>query len=190
VGSARLSVGSHHTKRFIVAINDAGEETERDLRASDLTWRPLARVQGHTRRGLVEGLGQDWTSPEGGSPLTKQPGEAGAPRSVSLSLLVEQGLFSQPDPDAQFQPHLPAYPVGSLRAPGPSACLVTVSALLRASDAPQEPCPRFTHAVHEGCAFSRAKKPLIQRPLGRLEPTPSLQSRAEEVRRHIPLVST
>src|SRR5262245_11839637 len=54
VGSARLYVCSHHTKRFIVAIKYEDEATYRYLMASDLTWRTLDMVQGHTLRWLVE----------------------------------------------------------------------------------------------------------------------------------------
>ncbi len=54
VGSARLYVCSHKTKRFIVAIKYGDEETYRSLIASDLSWRTLDIVQGHTLRWLVE----------------------------------------------------------------------------------------------------------------------------------------
>jgi hypothetical protein len=54
VGSARLYVCSHRTKRFIVAIKYAEEESYRSLIASDLSWRTLDIVQGHTLRWLVE----------------------------------------------------------------------------------------------------------------------------------------
>jgi hypothetical protein len=54
VGSARLYVCSHRTKRLIVAIKYKGEETYRYLMASHLTWRTLDIVQGHTLRWLVE----------------------------------------------------------------------------------------------------------------------------------------
>ena len=54
VGSARLYVCSHQTKRFIVAIKYAEEETYRYLIASDLSWRTLDIVQGHSLRWLVE----------------------------------------------------------------------------------------------------------------------------------------
>jgi hypothetical protein len=54
VGSARLYGCAHKTKRFIVAIKYAKEETYRSLLASDLSWRTLAIVQGHTLRWLVE----------------------------------------------------------------------------------------------------------------------------------------
>src|SRR5215471_9724452 len=54
VGSARLYVCAHKTKRFIVAIKYEAEETYRYLIASDLSWRTLDIVQGHTLRWLVE----------------------------------------------------------------------------------------------------------------------------------------
>jgi hypothetical protein len=41
MGSARLYVCAHKTKRFIVAIKYAEEETSRYLIASDLSWRTL-----------------------------------------------------------------------------------------------------------------------------------------------------
>ena len=54
VSSARLYVCAHHTKRFIVAIKYAEEETYRYVIASDLSWRTLDIVQGHSLRWLVE----------------------------------------------------------------------------------------------------------------------------------------
>jgi hypothetical protein len=190
VGSARLYVCAHHTKRFLVAIKDEDEEADRYLMASDLTWRTLDIVQGHTLRWLVEVFVQDWKSPEGWSQLTKQPGEEGARRSVILSLLVDQGLFYHPDQHAQFTRNLPAYTVGSLRAHVPVECLVNVIETLMSSDAPQDQRLRFTHALHEVFAFSRSTKHMIQRQWGRLEPTPSLRYRADEVMRNIPGLST
>src|SRR5262245_46423556 len=93
VGSARLYVCAHRTKRFIVAIQYAEEESYRYLIASDLSWRTLDIVQGHTLRWLVEVFIQDWKSYEGWSQLTKQPGEEGARHSVMLSILVVVSLF-------------------------------------------------------------------------------------------------
>jgi hypothetical protein len=126
--------------------------------ASDLTWRTRDRVQGHTRRGLVEVLVQDWKSPEGGSQLTQQPGEEGARRRVLRSRRVDQGLCSPPDHHAQCKRHRPAYTVGSLRAHGHVEGLVHVIDTRLSSDAPQEPRLRFTPAGHEVCACSRSKK--------------------------------
>src|SRR5215211_2848884 len=113
VRSARLYVCSHKTKRFIVALKYDEEETYRYLMASDLTWRTLDIVQGHSLRWLVEVFVQDWKGHEGWAQLTKQPGEEGAHRSVNLSLLVDHALFIHPDQEAQLKNNLPAYTVGA-----------------------------------------------------------------------------
>jgi len=190
VGSARLYVCSHKTKRFIVAIKYEEEETYRYLIASDLSWRTLDIVQGHTLRWLVEVFIQDWKSHEGWSQLTKQPGNEGARQSVILSLLVDHTLFMHPDQQRQLKNNLPAYTVGSLRANVQVECLVDVIDDLMSSDDPQAQLKRFTNALHEVFAFGRSKKHMIQRQLGRLEPTPSLKDRAHEVMRTTPVMST
>ena len=126
VGSARIYVCAHNTKRFIIALKYEGEEAYRYLMATDLTWRTLDIVQAHTLRWLVEVFVQDWKSYEGWSQLTKQPGDEGARRSVLLSLLVDHSLFFHPDQHAQLKNNLPAYTVGSLRANVQVECLVDV----------------------------------------------------------------
>jgi hypothetical protein len=146
IGSARLYVCAHQTKRFVVALKYEGEDAYRSLSASDLTWRTLDIVQGQTLRWLVEVFSQDWQSYAGWSQLTKQPGVEGARHSVILSLLVEHALFVQPDQHAQLTHHLPAYTVGSLRAHVQVECLVDVVERLVSSEAPQEQLHRFTHA--------------------------------------------
>jgi hypothetical protein len=190
VGRARWYVCSHHTTRVIVAINYHDEESYRSLLASDLSGRTRDMVQGHTRRWLVEVLMQDWKSSAGWSPLTQQPGDEGARHSVILSLLVDQSLFVHPDHQAQLQNNLPAYTVGSLRANVPVECLVDVIDDLVSSDNPQDQLKHFTQALHEVFAFGHSKKHMIQRQLGRLEPTPFLKYRADEVMRNMPVLST
>jgi len=190
VGSARLYVCSHHTKRFIVAIKYTKEETPRYLIASDLSWRTLDVVQGHTLRWLVEVFIEDWKSHEGWAQLTKQPGAEGARRRVILRLLVDHSLFVHPDQQPQLKNNLPAYTVGSLRAHVHVECLVDVIDELVSSDDPQDKLKRFTKALHEVFVFGRSTKHMIQRPLGRLEPTPALKYRAHEVMRNMPVMST
>jgi hypothetical protein len=190
VGSARLYVCSHKTKRFIVALKYEGEDSYRYLIASDLTWRTIDIVQAHTLRWLVEVFIQDWKSHEGWNQLTKQPGIEGARRGVILSLLVDHGLFLHPDQHAQLTNHRPAYTVGSLRANVQAECLVDVIHTVVSSNDPQGQLQHFTQALHEVFAYGRSKKHLIQRQLGRLEPTPSLKYRADEVMRNIPVMST
>ena len=189
IGSARLYVCAHKTKRFVVALKYEGEDAYRYLIASDLTWRTLDIVQGQTLRWLVEVFIQDWKSYEGWSQLTKQPGVEGARYSVILSLLVDHALFVHPDQHAQLTHNLPAYTVGSLRAHVQVECLVDVVERLVSSEAPQEQLHRLTHALHQMFAFGRSKKHMIQRQLGRLEPTTSLKYRADEVTRNIPALS-
>jgi hypothetical protein len=113
VGSARVSVCSHHTKRLVVAIKYyEDEETSRSLSASDLRWRTLDVVQGHSLRWRVEVCMQDWQSYEGWAQVPKQPGDEGARHRVRLSLLVDQALCLHPDQHAQLTNNLPAYTVG------------------------------------------------------------------------------
>jgi hypothetical protein len=190
VSSARLYVCSHQTKRFIVAIKYEEEEPYRYLIASDLSWRTLDIVQGHSLRWLVEVFIQDWKSYEGWSQLTKQPGEEGARHSVILSLLVDHSLLVHPDQQHQLKNNLPAYTVGSLRAHVQVECLVDVIEALVSSDHPQDKRQRFTQALHEVFAPGRSTKHMSQRQLGRLEPTPSLKDRAHEVMRNVPVMST
>jgi hypothetical protein len=190
VGSAQLYVCSHQTKRFIVAIKYTEEETPRYLIASDLSWRTLDVVQGHMLRWLVEVFIEDWKSHEGWAQLTKQPGAEGARHSVILSLLVDHSLFVHPDQQHQLKNNLPAYTVGSLRAHVQVECLVDVIDELVSSDDPQDTLKRFTKALHEVFVFGRSTKHMIQRQLGRLEPTPALKYRAHEVMRNMPVMST
>jgi hypothetical protein len=190
VSSARLYVCSHKTKRFIVALKYEEEDSYRYLIASDLSWRTLDMVQGHSLRWLVEVFIQDWKLHEGWSQLTKQPGEEGARQSVILSLRVDHSLFVHPDQQAQLKNNLPAYTVGRLRANVQVTCLVEVIEDLVSSDDPQDHLKRFTQALHEVFAFGQSKKHMIQRQLGRLEPTPALKYRANEVMRNVPVMST
>ena len=190
IGSARLYVCSHKTKRFVVALKYEDEETYRYLIASDLSWRTLDIVQGHSLRWLVEVFVQDWKGHEGWSQLTKQPGEEGACHSVILSLLVDHSLFMHPDQQAQLQNNRSAYTVGSLRAHVQAECLIDVIDGLVSADHPQDQLQRLTKALHEVFALGQSTKHMIQRQLGRLKPTPALKYRAYEAMRNIPLMST
>jgi hypothetical protein len=149
VGSARFYVSAHHTKRFIMALKCAGEDTYRYLMAADLSWRTLDMVHAHTLRWLVAVVVQDWKTHEGWGRLTTQLGEEGSHRSVILSLLVDPGLFLHPDQHAQLKNNLPAYTVGSLRAQVQGECLVTRIQGLIASDDPQAQLAHFTRVLQE-----------------------------------------
>ena len=122
--------------------------------------------------------------------MTTPPGEEGARPRVILRLLVAQRLCRPPAHQDQRTPPLPAYTGGSLRATVHVECLVEVIDDLVSSDHPQEKLKRLTQALHEVFALGRSKKHMTQRQLGRLEPTPGLKSRAEEVMRNMPVLST
>jgi hypothetical protein len=187
--SARLARCAHTTKRLLMVLKYAGEARERDRIASDLTWRPLAMVQAHPWRGLVEGFRQAWKAPEGWRQRTKQPGKAGARQGVILSLLVDHGLVLHPDPHAQLQNNRPASTVGSLRDKVQVDCLVPRLDEVVSSEDPQRHLHRFTRAFDEVFPFGRATPPLSPHPRGRLAPTPSLKYRADQVMRNRPLLS-
>jgi hypothetical protein len=190
VGSARWYVSAHRTKRFIMALKYEGEDPYRYLMASDRSWRTLEMVQAHPLRWLVEVFVPDWKADEGWGTLTKQPGEEGSRRSVSLSLLVDHCRFLPPDQHAQLKDNLPAHTVGSLRAQVRGECLVTVIQELVAAEDPHAQLPRFTHTLHDVFAFAHSTKHVAPRQLGRLESTPSLKYRADDVMQRLPVVST
>ncbi len=54
IGSARLHVGSHGKKRFVIALKYEGEKEYRYLVATDLSWRTLDIIQAYTLRWLIE----------------------------------------------------------------------------------------------------------------------------------------
>jgi hypothetical protein len=163
VGSARLYVCSHKTKRFIVALKYDSEDTYGYVIASGLSGRTLDIVQAHTLRWLVEVFIQDWKSHEGWNQLTKQPGKEGARRGVILSLLVDHALFLPPDQHARLTNHLPAYTVGSLRANVQVECLLDVIGTVVSCDDPKGQLQRFTQALHDVFAYGQSQKHLIQR---------------------------
>jgi len=107
VGSARLTVGAHGKKRFVIALKYEGEKEYRYQIATDLTWRTLDIVQAYTFRWLIEVFFSDWKTYEGWGALTKQPGEEGSSRSLILSLLVDHCLLVHPHQLAQVESKQP-----------------------------------------------------------------------------------
>jgi hypothetical protein len=83
VGSARLMVKAHGTKRFIIAVKNEDEAEYRYLVATDLTWRTLDILRCYTLRWLVEVFFADWKLYEGWAGMAKQPDEEGSFRGVT-----------------------------------------------------------------------------------------------------------
>jgi hypothetical protein len=176
---ARLDVDAPHKKRCGVALQDERETEERESVAADLSWRTLAMVQGSTLRWLVEVFLEDWKSSAGWGQLTTQPDAEGASRSLILSLRLEHCLRCHPHQRARLEHTRPACTVGSLQAQARADLLWALIRELLFADNPQEPFNRLSHALEEGFQLAPSQTPMTNRNLGRLEPTPALQYRAE-----------
>jgi len=179
VGSARLHVHAHGRKRFVIALKYEGEDEYRYIIASDLSWRTLDIVEAYTLRWLVEVFFQDWKANEGWGQLTKQIGEEGSNRSLILSLLVDHSLFFHPVQLARIENKLPAYTVGSLTAKVKVEGLLAAFEQIILSEAPVERFKEFAKSLEDNViALNPSSKHMVNRKLGRFEPSPSLKHRS------------
>ena len=183
VGSARLYVCAHKTKRFVLALKYEGEEESRYLVATDLSWRTLDIVQAYTVRWLVEVFFQDWKSYEGWGQLTKQPDEEGSRYSLILSLLCDHCLLLHPEQLARLEGKLPACTVGSLCEVVKLESLMQCLWEVVSSKNPQDDFKKLAEQATVVFSPNSSAKHMVGRDLGRLEPTPSLEYRAEVVMR-------
>ncbi len=163
---------------FVIALKYQGEEQYRYLVATDLTWRTLDIVQAYTFRWLVEVFIVDWKAHEGWGALTKQPGEEGSSRSLILSLLVDHCLLLHPDQLARVENKQPAYTVGSLSNRVKVDSLLTIIRELVTANNPVEQLQRLAQQLEELFPLNPSGKHMVDRDMGRLEPTPSLKYKA------------
>jgi hypothetical protein len=122
---------------------------------------------------------EDGNVPEGWGPLTKPPDEDGSSRSLIRSLRLDHCLRLHPHQLARLENNRPAYPVGSRQQRTRVDYLLACIRALILADNPGEQFNRLCQAVEEGCQLAPSKKPLHNRDLGRLEPTPTLKDRVE-----------
>lgn len=178
VGSARLHLKAHGKKRFVIALKYEGEDEYRYIIASDLSWRTLDIVEAFTLRWLVEVFFQDWKGNEGWGKMTKQTGEDGSSRSLSLSLLVDHCLFFHPAQLARFENKLPAYTVGSLMGKIKVESLLETFEKIILSEEPVKQFKSFSKSLEDNVvALYPSKKHMVGRNLGRLEASPTLKHR-------------
>ncbi len=175
VGSARLYVCSHKKKRFVIALKYEGEQDYRYLVASDMSWRTEDIVHAYTLRWLIEVFIQDWKSYEGWRTLTKQRGEEGTTRSLILSLLADLCLLVHPEQLARFKNNLPAITVGSLIEKSKAQCLFSFIEQLVLSEDSEDKFNKLRESLNDIFRLSDSKKHMVNRQLGRLEPTPALK---------------
>lgn len=156
--AAWLYVYAHHQKRLIIALKYEGETEYRYLVASDLSWRVVDVLELYGLRWLVEVFLQDWKSYEGWGQLTKQQGQEGSSRSLTLSLLLDHCLFFHPEQLARLENKLPASTVGSLQEKIKAENLLHFIQTLLATDNPEERLKRLSQAVVETFQLAPSKK--------------------------------
>jgi hypothetical protein len=113
--SGLFKVKSHQKKYFIIALKYEDEADYRYLIARDMTWRDIDIIKTFSFRWLVEVFIQDWKQYEGWNQLSKQPGEEGSNRGVTLSLLSDHALLLHHDQKVLLENRRPAATAGSLR---------------------------------------------------------------------------
>jgi len=178
VGSARLMVKAHGTKRFVIAVKNQGEAEYRYIVATDVTWRTLDILQCYTLRWLVEVFFEDWKLYEGWTGMAKQPDEEGSFRGVILSLLLDHALIIHPEQRACLENRTPARTVGSLkRAAHGEALIALVRRILLETD-PLRMLEELAEKIKALFTLASSKKHMSGRDLGRLEATPTLARRA------------
>ncbi len=175
VGSARLVVSAQGKKRFVIALKYDGEDKYRYLVATDLTWRTLDIVQAYTFRWLIEVFFSDWKAYEGWNALTKQPGEEGSSRSLILSLLVDHCLLLHPHQLAQVENKQPAYTVGSLVNLVKADSLLSIIQDIVMAANPVQQLQKLAQQMEANCPLNLSSKHMVDKEMGRLEPTPALK---------------
>ena len=175
VSSARLKVDAHGgKKRFVIALKYDGEKDYRYLVATDVSWRTIDIIQAYSLRWLVEVFFEDWKLYEGWGQEAKQYDEEGSSRGLILSLLLDHCLLLHPKQKACVENKLPVFTVGSLqRRAQMDVLLESVKSLLQEQD-PGSKLKEMGQVIKELFCLMPSKKHMSGRPMGRLEPTPSL----------------
>lgn len=178
VGSARLMVKAHGTKRFVIAVKNQGEAEYRYIVATDVTWRTLDILQCYTLRWLVEVFFEDWKLYEGWTGMAKQPGEEGSFRGVTLSLLLDHALLIHPEQRACLENRTPARTVGSLKRAAHGEALIAIVRRILLETDPLRMLEELAEKIKALFKLTSSKKHMSGRDLGRMEPTLSLAHRA------------
>ena len=179
LGSARLSVKAHGQKRFVVAIKYEGQEEYRYLIASDMSWRAIDIASAYTLRWLIEVFFEDWKLYEGWGRFALQYDEEGSSRGLALSLLSDYAFLLHPEQSARIKDNLPACTVGSLKRSSQMDALVEVIRGVVDADDPHQRLNELIVLAKKLFPPRDSAKHMSGRDLGRLEPTPSLQYKAQ-----------
>lgn len=177
MGGARLWVKAHQKKRFVIALRYEGEQDNRYIVATNMTWRMTDIVEAYTLRWLAEVFFSDWKQYEGWCQMAKHPGIDGSNRGLILSLLTDHALLLHPEQKALVKHNLPASTVGSLRERIRFDAMIRFIHHIMESDDPAAALTACTEQLKRVIILAPSSKHLNHRTLGRLEPTPSLKYR-------------
>ncbi|SEH06117.1 transposase [Candidatus Venteria ishoeyi] len=181
IGSARLNVEAHGCMRFVIAIRYPEQKEYRYLVASDLSWRTDDIVKAYTLRWLVETVIEDLKVHEGWGKSTKQPGVEGSRRVLILSLLCDHCLILHPEQQARAAAKEPLYTIGSLqRHLKLEAFTVWLEEWLEGEGLDNK-IVQLTEAILPLVPLQKSDKHMTGHELGKLEPTPGLKYRIQEL---------
>lgn len=173
--AARLIVKSHGKKRFVIALKYDGETEYRFIVATDLTWRHKDITRAYSLRWLVEVFIADWKGHGGWNTLSKQQGDEGAVRGMTLSLLCDHLLLLHPEQSDRLKNKQPGMPVGCLIERINAAALIDGVNHIVNADEPKSEFEKFRQLMEISLPDRKSSKHMAGRDLGRLEPTASLK---------------
>lgn len=177
LGGARLWIKAHLKKRYVIALRYEGEQEDRYLVATDMTWRMTDIATAYTMRWLVEVFFSDWKQYEGWCQMAKQTGVDGSSRGLILSLLTDHALLLHPEQTALLKHKLPALTVGSLRDHIRFEAIITFIRQIIECDDPASALTECAEQIKKVIPLTPSKKHLNHRTIGRLEPSASLKYR-------------
>lgn len=173
--AGRLVVKSHGKKRFVIALKYDGETEYRFIVATDLTWRHKDIAIAYSLRWLVEVFIADWKSHGGWNTLSKQQGDEGAVRGMTLSFLCDHLLLLHPEQSARLKNKQPGIPVGCLIEHINVAALIDGVRQIVNADEPKSEFENFRKLMEASLPDRKSSKHMAGRDIGRLAPTASLK---------------
>lgn len=181
IGSARLYVEAHGCTRFVVAMRYQNQDKYRYFVASDLSWRTDDIIKAYTIRWLVETVIEDLKVYGGWGKATKQPGVEGSRKVLILSLLHDHCLILHPEQQARATAKQPLYTIGSLQRRLQLEALIAWLSDWLDGDGMSDKITQLREAILPLAPLQKSTKHMSGRDLGRIEPTSSLQYRAQEL---------
>jgi len=178
LGGARLWIKAHLKKRYVIALRYEGEQEDRYLVATDMTWRMTDIATAYTMRWLVEVFFSDWKQYEGWCQMAKQTGVDGSSRGLILSLLTDHALLLHPEQSALLKHKLPALTVGSLRDHIRFEAIISFIRQIIECDDPASALAECSEQIKKVLPLTSSKKHLNHRTIGKLEPSASLKYKA------------